>query len=199
MSLERCKSFEKYNRQLRGNTFNPALNYENSPIMDVDDRIPKEKETEAKQRRQKEIEEKWARKNEESLIKQLEEQNIMNLRYKVAKERLEKRSKRGAAAAESKRPSFQTNESVSSDGMIGNYHPGVSFGDTLQWTQGKRNRTNENRIKTMKIGILWAKIEFLEPTSLADLPPSLFMAESPPTFRAEKRAREGREIIFEGV
>ena len=43
-----------------------------------------------KRQKQREIEDRWARKNEENLIRQLEEQKrIMNLRYKVAKERLE--------------------------------------------------------------------------------------------------------------
>ena len=183
-------------------TFTPSMDYENSPIMDRDEyayqRMRKQK---AKQHRQQKIEEKWARKNEEILIKQLEEQKrIMNLRYKVAKERLEKRSKRGAVAADYKRPSFRTNESVVGDGMVGSYHKGISpksmnplkpglersfFGEKDDFQENQEGISKEE--------------EFMEPTSLADLPASLFAAETVPKPKRQKgRGRGARNDVRAG-
>ena len=66
--------------------------------------------------------------------------------------------------------------------------------------KGKRNRTNENRIKTMKIGILWAKMK----NFWSQLPLLIyhrrFLWQNPHLLSEQKKGpEEGREIIFEGV
>ena len=74
---------------------------DNQTVMRSKEEYQHQRKLEEKMRKKRqEIDDRWARQEEEQLIKQLEEQKrIMNLRYKVAKSRLKKRSKIGAIAA----------------------------------------------------------------------------------------------------
>ena len=175
----------------------------------------RKRERKIQKKRNKAIDDKWAKQNEEQLIKQLEEQKrIMNLRYKVAKHRLEKRSRIGAVAANTYKPTFTRDTLISmynsnSSGaddydeeeemMNGNYyehstvrtksknHSDYKYANNvLNYDQIQGH--GEKQQQQQKYGLKEDE-EFLEATSLADLPSDLF---NPPPKKTDTKTNPRR-------
>ena len=176
--------------------FKPQIDYQQSPLMNKKEYAYDRKRGEhEKRQKQREIEDRWARKNEENLIRQLEEQKrIMNLRYKVAKERLERRSKRGGFAASHEGTRFLTDESVMGNGMVGSHHVGVSETVKSPLNADSKYIENIHRLKDDE--------ELMIASSLADLPSNLFSKE-PIQERKRRKNRDSeryrvKDDAFEG-
>ena len=211
-------SYDAYDNQRHfANTINmiPSFNsYTNDSqtVMRSKEEYQHQRKLEEKMRKKRtqEIDDRWARQEEEQLIKQLEEQKrIMNLRYKVAKNRLKKRSKIGAIAATTYQPKFTRDTLISmynsnssgadeyddGEGIDDNIYAEENLNNDASSVYGQANNVlnyeqiqmhQKNREYKLK-----DDEEFLEATSLADLPSDLFNAPSVATNDRNPRKRGG--------